>query len=100
MADDNLKPLFTSADGMGIIRAGREALKKPNPVYILGPQERDFSVQTNEGRLDGHAGDYVAHDPISGHVWPLAASYFAQHYYFVKYEEDEPKEERHLQAVQ
>lgn len=53
--------------------------KKRNPVFLIR-QDEDFEVNTNEGLLNGKAGDYVAHDPISGHVWPVAASYVEVHY--------------------
>lgn len=53
--------------------------KKRNPVY-LEKQETEFQVETNEGVLAGKPGDFLAHDPISGHVWPVAASYVEQHY--------------------
>lgn len=54
-------------------------VKKPNPVYMERVDE-PFTVETNEGRVSGQPGDYVAHDPISGHFWPVAASYREQHY--------------------
>jgi hypothetical protein len=74
--------LFTAQDGNTIMTTGAAALKKPNPVYLL-KQEEAFKVETNEGTLNGKAGDFVAHDPISGHVWPVAASYVEQHYNFI-----------------
>lgn len=61
---------------------GEEARKRPNPVYLLQSPE-EFEVETNEGVLSGKPGDYIAHDPISGHVWPVAASYVEQHYEFI-----------------
>lgn len=54
-------------------------LKKPNPVYMRQVDE-PFTVHTNEGPLTAKPGDFVAHDPISGHFWPVAASYVEQHY--------------------
>lgn len=39
-----------------------------------------MSLEVNEGILRGHAGDYLACDPESGHVWPVAAGYVAAHY--------------------
>lgn len=73
---------YTASDGDHIKAVGRTALKKPNPVYLVQSPE-EFSVTTNEGDiLSGKPGDYIAHDPISGHVWPVAASYVAQHYDF------------------
>lgn len=53
--------------------------KKRNPVY-LERQDTEFQVETNEGVMTGKAGDYLAHDPISGHVWPVSAEYSTQHY--------------------
>lgn len=73
---------FTKEDGVFIRTSGSKALKRPNPVYLV-KQDEAFSVETNEGVLSGKAGDYVAHDPISGHVWPVAASYVEQHYDFI-----------------
>lgn len=73
--------VFTQDDGPRLVIEGRRALKRPNPVF-MERQSEAFSVQTNEGVLTGKAGDYVAHDPISGHVWPVAASYVEQHYDF------------------
>ena len=53
--------------------------KKPNPVYLQCLTE-DTKVETNEGTMTGKRGDYVACDPISGHVWPVSAEYVEQHY--------------------
>jgi len=55
------------------------AVKRPSVVYmrrVMIP----FEVQTNEGTLRAQPGDVVAHDPVSGHFWPVAASYVEQHY--------------------
>lgn len=76
------KRVITTADGPRIQREGQRAIKRPNPVYLLALDEA-VSVQTNEGLLHGDPGGFVAYDPISGHVWPVAASYVAQHYDFV-----------------
>ena len=73
--------LITAKDGVALVRTGRVAYKRRNPVY-LQIVNHEFQVETNEGVLSGKPGDYVAHDPISGHVWPVAASYVAQHYDF------------------
>jgi hypothetical protein len=54
-------------------------VKQPNPVFMRRIGE-PFIVETHEGRLTGQAGDYLAHDPISGHFWPVAASYVRFHY--------------------
>lgn len=61
---------------------GREALKKPNPVYLF-KVEHDGQVRTNEGTVAVRAGQFIAHDPISGHVWPVDATYVEQHYTFI-----------------
>lgn len=75
--------LYESKDGVVLKETGIKMLKRPNPVY-MNKQDAEFTVATNEGVLSGHVGDYVAYDPISGHVWPVAASYVAQHYDEVK----------------
>lgn len=74
---------YTESDGTSILELGRKALKKPNPVYLIQSPE-EFEVQTNEGLMKGKPGDYIAHDPISGHVWPVAESYVSQHYDFME----------------
>jgi hypothetical protein len=71
--------MFTKDDGTDLVNTGKKMAKKRNPVY-LRKQDAEFTVETNEGVLTGKPGDYLAHDPISGHVWPVAASYVAQHY--------------------
>lgn len=71
--------MFTKDDGSSILSSGQKMAKRRNPVYLL-QQPDAFDVETNEGVLRGKPGDYLAHDPISGHVWPVAASYVQQHY--------------------
>jgi len=71
--------MFTKDDGPAIVRDGQKMAKKRNPVYLIQQMEV-FIVETNEGKLSGKPGDYLAHDPISGHVWPVAATYVEQHY--------------------
>lgn len=71
--------MFTKADGPRLVAEGAKMAKKRNPVY-LQRQDAEFQVETNEGVLSGKAGDFLAHDPISGHVWPVSASYVEQHY--------------------
>ncbi len=79
-ADHGSVQHYNSADGPKIQAAGAPMKKKPNPVYLLKLDE-PFSVETAEGdTLSGKPGDYVAHDPISGHVWPVKASYVELHY--------------------
>ncbi len=75
----NQIPAFGPEHGPGLMLNGSKMVKKRNPVYLL-KQHYAFEVQTNEGKLTGKAGDFLAHDPISGHVWPVAASYVEQHY--------------------
>lgn len=70
---------FTKDDAEELKKSGTPMLKKPNPVYMT-PQTEDFEVETNEGTLKGKGGDYVAYDPISGHVWPVSKEYVAMHY--------------------
>jgi len=70
---------FTAQDGTRLCQLGKKMAKKRNPVY-LEQQSQEFTVATNEGTVKGKSGDFLAHDPISGHVWPVAASYVAQHY--------------------
>lgn len=70
---------FDASDGPRLLAQGKRMVKKPNPVYML-PMAETFTVQTNEGVMKGNAGDYLAHDPISGHVWPVSAQYVEQHY--------------------
>jgi hypothetical protein len=71
---------FTAEDGPTLLELGATAyVKKPNPVY-MSQVETDFSVDTNEGTMHARAGDFLAYDPISGHVWPVAQSYVGQHY--------------------
>ena len=77
-----MTPTFKTADGTRLASEGRKAIKRPNPVFLLR-QDGPFSVETNEGTLGGKPGDFVAHDPISGHVWPVSAAYVQQHYEFV-----------------
>lgn len=71
--------LFTHLDGPTLVENGMKMAKKRNPVY-LEQQPGAFLVQTTEGVLTAKAGDFLAHDPISGRVWPVAADYVAIHY--------------------
>lgn len=69
---------FTNKDAE-TLTLGRKMLKRPNPVFIV-KQDAEFTVETDSGVLQGVAGDSVAYDPISGHVWPIKQSYLDQHY--------------------
>jgi hypothetical protein len=71
--------VWTKKDGPAVRAEGVRSLKLPNPVFLL-QQAKPFDVQTPEGLVSGKAGDYVAHDPISGHLWPIDADYAALHY--------------------
>lgn len=70
---------FSAEDGERIKKAGQKSVKKPNPVWLV-QLDTDAKVETDSGTLNAHAGDFLAHDPISGHVWPVSADYVAQHY--------------------
>lgn len=59
-----------------------QMVRKPNPVWMQR-QEDDFIVVTNEGELRGNAGDYLAHDPVTGYIWPVSQEYAAVHYEIV-----------------
>ena len=54
---------FTEADGPALAKRGLKMAKRRNPVY-LERQTQPFEV----------------HDPISGHVWPVAADDVDVHY--------------------
>lgn len=70
---------YAADDGARIKQTGARMIKRPNPVYMI-QVTASCEVETNEGVLTAKPGDFVAYDPISGHVWPVAASYVAQHY--------------------
>lgn len=78
---EELHTLFVPGPGLSEEAVSRwdKMVKRPNPVYMRRIGEA-FEVETNEGFLTAQAGDYIAHDPISGHFWPVAASYVRQHY--------------------
>lgn len=69
---------FTANDGPGIKGHG-VAFRKVGLAWAIKVEE-DFEVETNEGTLCANAGDYVAYDERSGHVWPVAASYVLMNY--------------------
>ena len=69
---------FSANDGPDI-KAGGAAYRKASVTWAQ-PIDEDFVVQTNEGPLTAHPGDYVAFDEKSGHVWPVAKSYVEQNY--------------------
>ena len=73
----NEEPIFSQADGPALARAPAYT-KRPNQIHLKridGP----FFVDTHEGRM--HCDDgYVAHDPMTGHVWAVCADYAELHY--------------------
>lgn len=71
--------VFGPEAGKHMVEIGSVFIKRPNPVYMVRMFEA-FLVQTNEGVMRGEAGDWLAHDPISGHVWPVADTYKVMHY--------------------
>jgi hypothetical protein len=71
--------VFTAEDADELVEHGEVMVKKPSPVHLL-KQDDPFVVETNEGTLFGEPGGYVAHDPLSGHVWPVSADYVDLHY--------------------
>lgn len=70
---------FDAEDGERIRRLGVKSVKKPNPVWLV-QLDTDADVETDSGTLHAEAGSYLAHDPISGHVWPVTAECVEQHY--------------------
>lgn len=70
---------ITQQHGAAIQATGKAMVKKQNIVYLRQLDE-DTEVETAEGVLQGHAGGYVAYDPLSGHVWPIASNYAEMHY--------------------
>lgn len=70
---------FTQEDRAQIKDLGVPHVKRPLPVYLLRWDE-EFVVQTNEGVMSGRPGDFVAYDPLSGHIWPIQKGYVEQHY--------------------
>lgn len=70
---------FDAADGDRIRKLGIKSVKRPNPVWLV-EIAKDGKVETSEGELLARAGDFLAHDPISGHVWPVSRDYVEQHY--------------------
>jgi len=79
MSEPVHKSRYTQADAPLLKLVGWMAAKKRNPVYMI-KVDQDFKVDTSEGVMGGRAGDFVAYDPISGHVWPVSAEYVKMHY--------------------
>jgi len=40
----------------------------------------DDELKAKIEKLEATDGDFIAHDPVSGHVWPVAADYVELHY--------------------
>lgn len=71
---------YTSDVGPMLQEAGVRMRKRTTSVVFMHRQLGDFEVETAEGVMAGKPGDYLAHDPVSGNVWPVAADYVAKHY--------------------
>lgn len=69
---------FDATSGADAAKKAPTFLKRPNPVHLLRIEGK-FAVHTQEGLLSCDDG-YLAFDPLSGHVWPVAASYVDLHY--------------------
>lgn len=54
--------------------------KKPIIVDARGPLAKEELVQTAQGRVIAHRGDYILRDPNSGDAWPIAAHIFKATY--------------------
>ena len=70
---------FTKEHGPVIAVLGEKMVRNPSAVSMIAVQS-DFEVMTNEGLLRGKAGDYLAYDELSGHVWPVSEEYVGMHY--------------------
>lgn len=70
---------FTQADGPAIKEHG-VAYRKTSVTWAMPIDEPIFIVQTAEGPMTAHAGDYLCYDETSGHVWPIPPSYVEQNY--------------------
>lgn len=72
------RPRFHVGHGAAV-RAEGVAMSKVAPTWVV-PIRVPFEVVTNEGVLTAEAGDFLAYDERSGHVWPVAAQYVALNY--------------------
>ena len=77
--------IFGASDGL-VIKAEGVAYRKTSPTWAM-PVDQPFEVETSEGVLTAAAGDFVAYDEKSGHVWPVAAGYVALNYEQIGMEE-------------
>lgn len=71
--------VYGAGDGEMLRADGEAFVKKPNPVYMVQSPD-PFIVHTDSGVMEGRAGDWIVHDPISGHVWPITDDYKQAHY--------------------
>lgn len=72
------RPRFHPGHGP-VVKAEGVAMQKASPTWVVQIHV-PFEVETNEGMLTASAGDYLAYDEKSGHVWPVAAGYVQQNY--------------------
>ena len=70
---------WTTHDGAEIAASGTPMVRRPNPVYMKLASEAG-EVDTDRGTVSVKAGDFVAYDPMSEQVWPVAADYVETHY--------------------
>ena len=86
MTDPSIKR-FKSRDAELVIEAGTsskfKAMRKTGFV-LMSQQKDDFEVETEGGLMQGHAGDFLAVDPVLGHAWPVTNEYVRVHYEVVK----------------
>lgn len=69
----------TQEMGLQIGEHGDPMVRQPHPVKVV-LMDAPFRLETSRGIVDGQAGDFLAHDPVSGHTWPVTADYLEQHY--------------------
>lgn len=73
-------PLYVpEVHGEYIASAGNAYVRRPHPVFMVC-MDHAFAVQTDSGVVMGQKGDWLCHDPVSGHVWPVKNSYKQSHY--------------------
>jgi hypothetical protein len=82
-------------DGDRIIEAGLRMVRRPNPVWMMPLDEsKEHRVHTDVGPLTVRSGEkhWLAHDPLSGQVWPVSEEYLTQHYELASVAEEAPDE--------
>lgn len=72
-------PLYKSGETM-IVADWTPMQKHAGSIVYMQQMTGPFDVDTAEGRLSGGAGDFLAYDPASKHLWPVKASYVELHY--------------------